>query len=235
MRPTAQAVGEGSHFPGERIWRRMNTLAKDLIYAVRMLAKAPGFALAAILSLAIGIGANTSIFSIVNGLLMRPLPYQDAARLVILWNRSPGLNITQDWFSTAQYFDIRKGHHGFEQIAIAIGANYNLSGNGDPERVGTVRVSSNLLPMLGARAEKGRLFASADDVPGGTPSALLSWGMWTRRFGGAASVLGQSIRLNGQPYVVAGILPRSFTLPLEVLPTLGRAEQADILITLPLS
>ncbi len=85
----------------------MNILAKDFGYAIRMLAKSPGFTLTAVLSLAIGIGANTSVFSIVNALLLRPLPYQDAGRLVILWNRSPGLNITEDWFSTAQYFDIK--------------------------------------------------------------------------------------------------------------------------------
>src|SRR5580700_5356204 len=116
----------------------MRTLAKDVAYAVRMLAKSPGFTLAAILSLAIGIGANTAIFSIVDGLLLRPLPYEDARRLVILWNRSPGLNITEDWFSTAQYFDIKNGHPGFEQVAIAIGGNYNLTGGGDPERIGTI-------------------------------------------------------------------------------------------------
>jgi hypothetical protein len=110
---------------------RMNTLARDFGYAVRMLAKSPGFTLAAILSLAIGIGANTSIFSLVNALLLRPLQYQDANRLVILWNRSPGLNITEDWFSTAQYFDIKTGHHGFEQVAIAIGGNRNLTSQGN--------------------------------------------------------------------------------------------------------
>src|ERR1700722_15998193 len=101
----------------------MRTLAKDVAYAGRMLAKSRGFSLTAILSLAIGIGANTSIFSILDALLLRPLPYKDAGRLVILWNRSPGLNITEDWFSTAQYFDIKTGHHGFEQVAIAIGGN----------------------------------------------------------------------------------------------------------------
>src|SRR5579864_3961686 len=134
----------------------MNTFARDFGHAVRMLLKSPGFTLAAILSLAIGIGANTSIFSIINTLLFRPLPYQDAGRLVILWNRSPGLNITEDWFSTAQYFDIKNGHHGFEQVAIAIGGNYNLTGSGEPERVGTIRVSSSLLSLLGQKAALGR-------------------------------------------------------------------------------
>src|SRR5580658_485358 len=149
----------------------MNTLARDLAYAVRMLAKGPGFTLAAILSLAIGIGANTSIFSIINALLLRPLPYQDAERLAILWNRSPGLNITEDWFSTAQYFDIRNGHHGFEQVAIAIGDNYNLTGSGEPERIGTIRVSSSLLHLLGQRAALGRVFLPEEDTPGRTPTA----------------------------------------------------------------
>src|SRR6202167_5154958 len=153
----------------------MNTLARDFAYALRMLAKSPGFTLAAILSLAIGIGANTSIFSIVNALLLRPLAYRDAERLVILWNRSPGLNITQDWFSTAQYFDIKNGHHGLEQVAIAIGGNENLTGNGDPERVGAIHVSSNLLPMLGEKAAMGRLFVAEEDVKGAAPTAVLSY------------------------------------------------------------
>src|SRR5215510_12930082 len=122
----------------------------DIRFALRSLTKNVGFALAAVLSLAIGIGANTSIFSVANALLFRPLPYSDPDRLVILWNRSPGLGITQDCVSTAQYFDIKTSHHGFEQVAIAIGGNYNLTGHGDPERVGAVRISSNLLPMLGA-------------------------------------------------------------------------------------
>ncbi len=212
----------------------MNTLAKDLIYAVRMLAKAPGFTLAAILSLAIGIGANTSIFSIVNALLLRPLPYQDADRLVILWNRSPGLNITEDWFSTAQYFDIKNGHHGFEQVAIAIGGNYNLTSHGEPERVGTIRVSSNLLPMLGQTAALGRTFAADEDSPGKPATAVLSYGMWVRHYGADPRMIGQSVTLNGIPYEVVGIMPQSFSLPREVLPTLDGAEQADILVPLPL-
>src|SRR5450432_2767762 len=128
----------------------MNTLARDLRYALRAFRKSPGFIAAAVLSLAIGIGANTAIFSITSALLLRPLPYQAADRLVILWNRSLGLGITQDWFSTAQYFDIETAQHGLEQVAIAIGGNFNLTGQGEPERVGAIRVSSNLLPMLGA-------------------------------------------------------------------------------------
>src|SRR5215207_6135015 len=102
---------------------------RDLRYAVRSLLASRGVSAAAILSLALGIGANTSIFSVASALLLQPLPYSDPDRLVILWNRSPGLGIAEDWFSTAQYFDIRDGHHGFEQLAMAIGANANLTGD----------------------------------------------------------------------------------------------------------
>src|SRR5215470_19103314 len=212
----------------------MNTLARDLRYALRTFTKSPGFTVAAILSLAIGIGANTAIFSITSALLMRPLPYKDADRLVILWNTSPGLGITEDWFSTAQYFDIRNGHHGFEQVAIAIGDNYNLTGSGEPERIGTIRVSSSLLSLLGQRAALGRVFVAEEDMPGRTPTAILSYGTWARRFGSDPRVLGRKIILNGVTYEIVGVMPRSFSLPREVMPTLDGAEQAEMLLPLPL-
>src|SRR5580658_8073323 len=149
----------------------MGTLIQDVRYALRGLAKARGFAVVALLSLAIGIGANTAIFSIVNTLLLCPLPYKDANRLAILWNRSPGLGITEDWFSTAQYFDIKNGHDGFEDVALAIGGNENLTGDGKPQRVGTIHVSSNLLPMLGVTPAIGRAFVSSEDVKGSPGTA----------------------------------------------------------------
>jgi predicted permease len=213
----------------------MNTLAQDIRYALRAFAKHPGFTLAAVLSLAIGIGANTSIFSVANALLLRPLPYKDANRLVILWNRSPGLNITEDWFSPAQYLDIKNGHQGFEQVAIAIGGNYNLTGEGAPERVGVTRVSSNLLPMLGVSAERGRLFVPDEDSPGAAATAVLTDGMWARRYGRDPEMIGKSITINEQPYEVVGILPQRFALPREVLPLLDGTEQVDIFLPLPLT
>ncbi len=213
--------------PMEQLWR-------DVWYALRAFRRNPGFTLAALVSLAIGMGANTSVFSVANALLLRPLPYKDAERLVVLWNRSPGLGIAQDWFSTAQYFDIRNGSHAFEHVAIAIGGSFNLTGDGEPERVGAVRVSSNLLPMLGARAMAGRLFVSEEDLPGHLATAVLSYGMWGRRYGYDPRMLGKSILINGQPYRVAGILPASFALPREVLPTLTGTEQTDIFLPLPL-
>ncbi|MGC1685143.1 MAG: ABC transporter permease [Candidatus Acidiferrales bacterium] len=213
----------------------MNTLCADIRYALRGFRQTPGFITVVALSLAIGIGACTSLFSIANALLLRPLPYSDEDRLVILWNRSPGLNITQDWFSTAQYFDIKNGHRGLEQVAIAIGGNENLTGNGDPERVGAIHISSNLLPMLGEKAALGRLFVADEDVQGVAPTALLSYGMWTRRYGSDPQIIGKFIQVNGVSREVVGVLPKSFSLPREVLPTLGGAEQADILLPLPLA
>ena len=213
----------------------MNTLLKDLAYAYRGLAKNPGFALAAVLSLMIGIGANTTIFSVTSALFLNPLPYKDAERLVILWNRSPGLNITQDWFSTAQYFDVKNSSKSFEDVAIAIGGVENLTGDGEPERIGAIHVSSNLLPMLGGHAEHGRLFTTQDDVPGGAGAAILGHGTWLRRYGGDPKVIGRSLNINGQAYQIVGVLPQSFTLPREVMPTLNGAEDAEVLLPLPLA
>src|SRR5579872_574534 len=213
----------------------MNTWMQDIRFAFRSFAKNPWFTLAAVLSLAIGIGANTSIFSVANALLLRPLPYSDPDRLVILCNRSPGLGITQDWFSTAQYFDIKTSHHGFEQVAIAIGGNYNLTGNGDPERVGAVRVSSNLLPMLGARPALFRSLTQEEDLPGHPSPAILTDGMWARRFGRDRRVIGTSVIINGQTYEVVGVLPQNFSLPQEVVPLLDGTQQADLFLPLPLA
>jgi predicted permease len=212
----------------------MNTLAQDIRFALRSFARAPGFASTAILSLAIGIGANSAIFSVADALLFRPLPYKDADRLVILWNRSPGLGILQDWFSTAQYLDVKKGHQGFEEVAIASGGIDTLTGEGEPARVGTVRVSSNLLPMLGARAGAGRLFVSDEDETGHAPTAVLTYGMWERRYGSDPHAIGRAITINGKPYQVVGILAKTFSLPHEVLPTLYGPDQPDLFLPFPL-
>src|ERR1700722_13830578 len=196
----------------------MTKLLQDIRYALRGLAKARGFTAVALLSLAIGISANTGIFRIVKALLLRPLPYKDASRLVILWNRSPGLGITEDWFSTAQYFDIKNGHDGFEDVALAIGGNENLPGDGKPQRVGTIHVSSNLLPMLGVASAMGRVFVASEDVQGSAGTAVLSYGMWVRRFGADPHVLGRTLTIDGKACQVIGVLPASFSLPREVLP-----------------
>src|SRR5688500_3687795 len=116
-------------------------MVQDIRYAFRSFLAARGLTAVAILSLALGIGANTSIFSVASALLLQPLPYSDPDRLVILWNRSPGLGIAEDWFSTAQYFDIKGSSRSFDQVAIALGTHMTLTGGGEPERVGLIRVS----------------------------------------------------------------------------------------------
>ncbi|HXO38447.1 MAG TPA: ABC transporter permease, partial [Candidatus Acidoferrum sp.] len=211
----------------------MSILARDLRYAFRAFAKSPGFTVAAILSLAIGIGANTAIFSITSALLLRPLPYKDADRLVIMWNTSPGLGITRDWFSSAQYFDIKNNHHGLEQVGLAIGGNYNLTGEGEPERVGVVRVSNNLLSMLGAQPAQGRLFTPDDDRYGGPNVVILGYGIWARRYASNPQMVGRHITINSHVYEVIGVLPKNFSLPREVMPTLDGAEQSDLLLPMP--
>jgi predicted permease len=212
----------------------MRSLRLDVTHALRGLRTAPGFTTAALLSLTIGIGATTAIFSVVSALLLRPLPYPDARRLVILWNTSPGLGITEDWFSTAQYFDVTSAVSSFEDVAIVIGYTPALTGGGEPERVSTLRASSNLLPMFGARAELGRLLVPGDNEPGAAGVAVLSHGTWQRRYGGDPAVIGRPILLNDIPHEVVGVLPRSFDIPREVVPTLYGGEHAEIFVPLPL-
>jgi predicted permease len=205
----------------------------DIRDALRGFAGNRGFVAAAVLSLALGVGANTAIFSVASALLLRPLPYPEAGRLVILWNRSPGLGITQDWFSTAQYFDVKNSGSSLEEAAIAYGANENLTGDGEPERIATLRVSSNLLTLLGARAEIGRLFSADEDTQTPANTVILGYATWVRRYGSDPAVIGRRLELNGRPYQIVGVLNASFSLPHEVLPTLGNAADADIVIPLP--
>jgi predicted permease len=209
-------------------------VAIDIRDALRGFAKNRGFLAAAVLSLALGVGANTAIFSVTSALLLRPLPYPEADRLVILWNRSPGLGITQDWFSTAQYFDVKNSGSGLEQTAIAYGANENLTGDGEPERIAVLRVSSNLFPMLGVQAATGRLFTAEEDTQTPASTALLGYSTWVRRYGSDPNVLGRRLELNGRPYQIVGVLPSSFSLPHEVMPTLGNAADAHIVIPFPM-
>ena len=207
----------------------------DLKYAFRLFLKSPAFTTAAILSLAIGIGANTAIFSVANALLLRPLPYADADRLAILWNRSPGLNIDEDWFSTAQYFDIKNATPASSSWRSRIGANFNLTGGGEPERVGVIRVSSNLLPMLGARPALGQLFAPKTIAPGARRRRRSSATASGR--GASAATRRSSARRSSstaRAIEIVGVLPEAFSLPREVLPTLGVAEDGEIFLPLPL-
>jgi len=207
----------------------------DLRHGARVLAKARGFTAVAVLSLAIGIGANTAIFSVTNALLLRPLPYADAERIAILWQRSPGLNVPQDWFSTGQYLDIAAENTAFESVAAAIGASFNMTGNGAPERIDGVRVSSSVFPLFAARAHVGRVFTSDEDRPGRTLAVILMNGFWKRRFGSDPSIVGKTLTLNGNTLTVIGVMASDFSFNKEVMPAVNGIQQADLLLPLPLS
>src|SRR3954465_6228606 len=129
----------------------MESWMNDLRHGLRVLMKTRGFTAGAVVPLAIGIGANSAIFSVTNALLLKPLPYENADRIAILWQRSPGLNVPQDWFSTGQYLDIKADNTTFGRVAAAIGASFNLTGDGRPERVDGIRVSSSFFPLFRAR------------------------------------------------------------------------------------
>lgn len=207
---------------------------RDIRYAWRGFTRNPGFTCVSLLSAALGIGAVTAVFSVADAVLLSPLPYPDAGRLAILWNRSPGLGIQRDWYSTAQFFDIRSGARSFDAVGIAIGGNYNLTGIPHPVRAGAVRVSSNILAMFGARAALGRVFDVGDDLPGRAATAVLTHGAWARWFGLDPKVLGRTLVLNGKGYPIVGVLQRGFELPKEVLPTLYGSELPDLFLPLPL-
>jgi predicted permease len=203
-----------------------------LRHSLRTLANARGFTTAAILSLAIGIGANTAIFSVTNALLLRPLPYQHDNRIAILWQRSPGLNVAQDWFSLGQYLDIATQNTSFDGVAAAIGASFNMTGNGRPERIDGIRVSSSLFSILGTKARVGRVFSAEDDQPGKTVSVILTDGFWKRRFG-AEPVVGKTLTLNGTNLTIVGVMPADFSFNKEVMPAVNGIRHVDLLLPLP--
>lgn len=213
----------------------MDTLVRDLSNGIRALLKAPGFTAVAVLSLAIGIGANTAIFSVINALLLRPLAYKDADRLVILWSRSPGLNVPQDWFSPGQYLDIKTQNSVFDETCVSIGGSFNLTGQATPEHIDGARVSSSLFPLLGANAMLGRVFTSEEDTPGKPPVIILSNGFWQSHFGGDQSIIGSAVKLNGNDFTIVGVMPSTFSLNKEVMPAVNGIQNAEVFLPLPFS
>jgi len=219
-------------------------MLSDIRYALRGFRRAPLFAMVAILSLAIGIGANSAIFSVVNALLLRPLPYPDPDRLAILWLRSPGINIMQDWPSPGEFDDVRTQNRSFEEMAISQGGGATLIGPDQPENVELLRTSSSLFHLLGAKPLYGRLLLPEDDAPGKAPVAILSYSIWKKLFNEDAQVIGRSITLNGvgglgggadkNQFTVAGVLSRDFLLNDEIMPTVSSTRRMDIFLPLPL-
>ncbi len=183
-------------------------LLSDLRTAVRRLAKSPGFAIAAVLTLALGIGANTTLFSIVDAVVLRPLPFARPAELLAIQSRRGDREA--DSVSAPDFLDWSRQSRAFRAIAASTGEAVVLSGSGLPERLSGERVSPALFPLLGVRPELGRTFTVQEDRPG-SGVAILSYGLWKRRFGGDPNVLGRSLRLDGQPAVVVGVMPAGFT------------------------
>jgi len=212
----------------------VRTVVQDLRYGIRMLMKNPGLTFVIVLSLAIGIGANSALFSVTSTLLLKPLPYAHPERLAILWLRSPGIGIPQDWPSPGQYHDIKTQNHVFDETAIAIGDGYTLSGLSKALRVDGIEASSTLLPMLGVKPMLGRILTADEDRPGKPDTVVLTYGLWKRAFGGDPNLLGRSITLNGKPRTVVGILPREFRLSHEVIPVIGGIDKAEVFMPLPM-
>src|SRR5829696_5346567 len=191
-----------------------STLWQDVRYGARMLLKNPGITIIVIIALALGIGANTAIFSVVNAVLLRPLPYQESERLVFLNEKSPVLDEMS--ISYPNFIDWRADNQTFEKIGVYNRASYNLTGAGEAERIITGQVSADLFLVLRVNALHGRVFTNEEDKPGGTPVVVLSYGLWQRRFGGQQSILSQPITLNGKSYTVIGIMPESYLYPSRV-------------------
>lgn len=203
-------------------------LSQDFRYAVRSFAKTPGLSLLIVLSLAIGIGANTAIFSVTSTLLLKPLPYPQPNRLAILWLRSPGIGIPQDWPSPGQYHDIATQNHVFDDTALAIGDSFTLTERSKAIKVDGIEATSSLLPMLGAKAMLGRIFLPEKDEPGKPQTVVLTYGFWKREFAGDPNVVGHSITLDGTPHTVVGVLSQSFRLNHEVIPTVAGIDKPEI-------
>jgi predicted permease len=206
----------------------------DVTHAARNLIRAPGYSAAVVLILALGIGAATTIFSVVNGVLLRPLPFPDQERVLMLWQQAPGVSVTQDWFSPAQYFDLREQVSSFEDLALVWGRNVTLSGDGEkPTRVGALAVSSSFFRVLGITPALGRPLTAMDDVASATLVVVLGHEIFTQRFGGNPKVVGTTITVDGLHLEVVGVLP-PMVLDSDMLPTLLPIASFDFVMSLPM-
>jgi predicted permease len=212
----------------------MHTLFQDLRFALRTLRKNMMLTLVIVASLAIGIGANSAIFSVVDALLLRPLPYPEPDRLAAVWLHSPAIGILRDWPSPGQYIDIQNQNHSFEQMALAQSRTFILTGREQPERIDGVRTQSSLLEMLGAKPLLGRLLLPEEDKPGKADVAVLSERGWKRLFNSDPGIVGKTIVMNGNPFIVVGVLQHGFLLNAEVMPSEGPMDKMDVFAPLPL-
>src|ERR1700731_5032997 len=190
----------------------METLLQDVRYALRMLRKNPGFAAVAILTLALGVGANTAMFSIVNAVLLRSLPYRDPDRLVRIFFNEPGVGLRDVTFSKPELDDLQTRAGVFEDVTPIFEGSENLTGTKQPERVEGVNGSFSYFSMLGVTPQIGRLFGPQDFAPGFAPEAVISDGLWHRAYGADPNVLGRTLRIDNDPLTIIGVLPRGFRI-----------------------
>jgi putative ABC transport system permease protein len=188
----------------------MNSLVQDVRYALRRLRGSPGFTAIAVVTLALGIGANSAIFTVINAVLLRPLPYRDPGRLVLLTERLERFPILS--VSYLNYKDWREQSRSFSGVSAARNLQMTLTGDGQPERLVAQMANANLFDLLGVEIAHGRAFLRQEDSPGAAGVALIGHALWQRRWGGAENIIGQSITLDNKPYVVVGILPAGFQL-----------------------
>lgn len=205
-------------------------LLRDVLYGLRMLRKNPGFTAVAVVTLALGIGANTAMFSVVRSVLLKPLPLPDSQRLVYLWEKTKDLSVMM--VAYPDYLDWRAQNSVFEDIAVYNRyRNVNLTGGEQPERLSAAWVSANYFRVLQVQPALGRGFTEQEDQRGGAPAVILSHGLWQRRFGGDPGIVGQAIRLDGQSSTVIGIMPAGFQFPsgIELWLPLGRFVDESML------
>jgi putative ABC transport system permease protein len=196
--------------------RRINMLAdlwQDLRYGVRTLVRNPGFTAIAVLALALGIGANSAIFSVVNTVLLQPLPYKDSDRLVMVWEDDTAGGFPKDTPAVGNYIDWRDQNQVFEGMAAMANLSFNLTGIGDPEQIEGRLVSANLFSLLGVQPQLGRTFLAEEDQPGRNNVVIMSHGLWQRRFNSNPDVIGKILTLNGQSAQVVGVMPPHFQFP----------------------
>jgi len=187
-----------------------DVLKQDLRYTARTLARSPGFAITAILVVALGIGANTAAFSVTDFVLLRSLPFPDPNRLVKIWESPPGYRME---FSPANYQDVKQMTRSYETMGAFFSWETNLVGQGDPQRIEKANVTSEVIPLLGVHPLFGRVFTEADDREGANRTTILSYRLWQTEFGGEHNVLGKKVLLNGLPYIVIGVMPAEFSFP----------------------
>jgi putative ABC transport system permease protein len=191
----------------------MDTLFQDVRYAVRTLLKNPGFTAVAVIALALGIGANSAIFSVVNAVLLRPLQFEKPEQLVLVWEKRMALGRVRNPASPPDFNDWRAQNQVFEDMAAYVGGGFSLTGGDEAERLQGANVSPSLFPVLRARPLVGRAFQDDEDKPGSDPVVILSYGLWQRRFGADPDIAGKTIRLDDKAYTVAGVMPAEFAFP----------------------